>query len=88
MAREASTQILLDGVLFSIVQAIRRGRRIYDNIKKAVAYTVAIHVPIAGLSMAPVFIAGLPNPCCSLRTSFFLSVSLTLPVSLSSSPRG
>lgn len=60
VAREASALILLDDDFSSIVQAIRLGRRIYDNIKKAVAYTVAIHVPIAGLSMIPVFIADLP----------------------------
>ena len=60
VAREASALILLDDDFSSIVQAIRLGRRIYDNIKKAVAYTVAIHVPIAGLSMAPVFVADLP----------------------------
>ena len=60
VAREASALILLDDDFSSIVQAIRLGRRIYDNIKKAVAYTVAIHVPIAGLSMVPVFIADLP----------------------------
>ncbi|NCB23225.1 MAG: cation-translocating P-type ATPase [Deltaproteobacteria bacterium] len=60
VAREASALILLDDDFSSIVQAIRLGRRIYDNIKKAVAYTVAIHVPIAGLSMAPIFVADLP----------------------------
>jgi Ca2+-transporting ATPase len=42
------------------VQAIRLGRRIYDNIKKAVGYTLAIHVPIAGLSMIPVFLTDWP----------------------------
>lgn len=60
VAREASALILLDDDFSSIVQAIRLGRRIYDNIKKAIAYTVAIHVSIAGLSMAPIFVADLP----------------------------
>ncbi|KAF0233926.1 MAG: Ca2+-transporting [Desulfovibrionaceae bacterium] len=60
VAREASALILLDDDFSSIVQAIRLGRRIYDNIKKAVGYTLAIHVPIAGLSMIPVFFADLP----------------------------
>ena len=36
------------------------GRRIFDNIKKAVAYIFAVHVPIAGLSMVPVFFADWP----------------------------
>ncbi len=60
VAREASALILLDDDFSSIVHAIRLGRRIYDNIKKAVGYTLAIHVPIAGLSMIPVFFADIP----------------------------
>ena len=60
VAREASALILLDDDFSSIVQAIRLGRRIYDNIKKAVGYTLAVHVPIAGLSMIPVFFTGMP----------------------------
>ncbi|PKN06649.1 MAG: ATPase [Deltaproteobacteria bacterium HGW-Deltaproteobacteria-8] len=60
VAREASALILLDDDFSSIVQAIRLGRRIYDNIKKAVGYTLAVHVPIAGLSMIPVFFTDMP----------------------------
>ena len=60
VAREASALILLDDDFSSIVQAIRLGRRIYDNIKKAVGYTLAIHVPIAGMSMIPVFFTDWP----------------------------
>ncbi len=60
VAREASALILLDDDFSSIVQAIRLGRRIYDNIKKAVGYTLAIHVPIAGLSIIPVFFTDMP----------------------------
>ena len=60
VAREASALILLEDDFSSIVQAIRLGRRIYDNIKKAVGYTLAVHVPIAGLSMIPVFFTDMP----------------------------
>ncbi|OGR38621.1 MAG: ATPase [Desulfovibrionales bacterium GWA2_65_9] len=60
VAREASALILLDDDFSSIVQAIRLGRRIYDNIRKAVGYTLAIHVPIAGMSMIPVFFTDWP----------------------------
>jgi Ca2+-transporting ATPase len=60
VAREASALILLDDDFSSIVQAIRLGRRIYDNIKKAVGYTLAVHVPIAGLSIIPVFFTDMP----------------------------
>jgi P-type Ca2+ transporter type 2C len=54
VARESSSLVLLDDDFSSIVQAVKLGRRIFDNIKKAVSYTFAIHVPIAGLSMIPV----------------------------------
>jgi P-type Ca2+ transporter type 2C len=55
VAREASALVLLDDDFTSIVQAVRIGRRIFDNLKKAIAYIVAIHVPIAGMSLIPVF---------------------------------
>ena len=54
VARESSALVLLDDDFSSIVQAVRLGRRIFDNIKKAVAYIFAIHVPIAGMSLIPV----------------------------------
>lgn len=55
VAREASALVLLDDDFSSIVQAVRMGRRIFDNLKKAMAYIFAIHVPIAGMSLLPVF---------------------------------
>jgi mono/diheme cytochrome c family protein len=54
VAREAADVVLLDDDFSSITQAIRLGRRIYDNIAKATAYVLAIHVPIAGLALVPV----------------------------------
>jgi Ca2+-transporting ATPase len=54
VAREAATLVLLDDDFSSIVKAIRLGRRIFDDIKKAMAYILAIHVPIAGISLIPV----------------------------------
>ncbi|MGE5551581.1 MAG: cation-translocating P-type ATPase [Bacteroidota bacterium] len=54
VAREASALVLLDDDFSSIVQAVKMGRRIYDNIKKAIAYIFSIHVPIAGMSLLPV----------------------------------
>jgi len=56
VAREASALVLLDDDFSSIVQAVKMGRRIYDNIKKAIAYIFAIHVPIAGMSLIPVLL--------------------------------
>ncbi|HWR58605.1 MAG TPA: cation-translocating P-type ATPase, partial [Thermodesulfovibrionales bacterium] len=55
VAREASALVLLDDDFSSIVQAVRMGRRIFDNLKKAMAYIFAIHIPIVGMSLIPVF---------------------------------
>jgi len=54
VAREAAGLVLLDDDFSSIVAAIRLGRRIFDNLRKAMAYIFAVHVPIAGLSLFPV----------------------------------
>lgn len=54
VAREASSLVLVDDNFTSIVSAVRLGRRIYDNLKKAMAYIFSIHVPIAGMSLIPV----------------------------------
>lgn len=55
VARESASLVLLDDDFSSIVKAIRLGRRVFDNIKKAFAYTLAVHIPIAGLAIVPVF---------------------------------
>jgi len=60
VAREASALVLLDDDFSSIVQAVKLGRRIFDNIKKAVSYIFAIHVPIVGLSVIPVIMGDWP----------------------------
>ncbi len=54
VAREASALVLLDDDFSSIVRAVRLGRRIYDNIRKAMAFIFAVHVPIVGLTLIPV----------------------------------
>ena len=80
VAREAAGLVLLDDDFTSIVAAVRLGRRMAANLRKAMAYTLAVHVPIAGLSLLPV-LAGWPliltpahivfleliiNPTCSI----------------------
>jgi P-type Ca2+ transporter type 2C len=60
VAREASSLVLLDDNFASIVGAVKMGRRICDNLQKALAYIFAIHVPIAGLSLIPVFFGNMP----------------------------
>ncbi|AMN38511.1 cation-translocating P-type ATPase [Rhodoplanes sp. Z2-YC6860] len=59
VAREASSIVLLDDDFGSIVAAVRLGRRIYDNLRKAMGFIFAVHVPIAGLALLPLAF-GLP----------------------------
>jgi Ca2+-transporting ATPase len=59
VAREASSIVLLDDDFGSVVKAVRLGRRIYDNLRKAMGFILAVHVPIAGLALLPL-ISGLP----------------------------
>ena len=59
VAREASSIVLLDDDFGSIVTAVRLGRRIYDNLRKAIGFIFAVHVPIAGLALLPLLF-GLP----------------------------
>jgi Ca2+-transporting ATPase len=56
VAREAAELVLLDDAFSSVVAAIGMGRRIFDNLKKAMSYVLAIHVPIAGLALVPVLL--------------------------------
>lgn len=60
VAREASSLVLLDDNFASIVMAIRLGRKIYDNLQKAMSYIMAIHVPIIGLTLLPAFFSNMP----------------------------
>jgi len=69
VAREASSLVLLDDDFASIVRAVRLGRRIYDNLRKATAYIFAIHVPIAGLALIPLLF-GLPLIFWPLHIAF------------------
>lgn len=54
VAREAADLVLLDDSFSSIVEAIRLGRRIFDNLRKAMSFVFAVHVPIAGLALIPI----------------------------------
>jgi Ca2+-transporting ATPase len=58
VAREASSIVLLDDNFVTVVHAIRLGRTIYDNIRRAVRYILAVHVPITGLALLPMVTGG------------------------------
>ena len=59
VAREASSIVLMDDNFGSVMKAVGLGRRIYDNLRKAMAFIFAVHVPIAGLALLPL-VTGLP----------------------------
>jgi Ca2+-transporting ATPase len=80
VAREAASLVLLDDDFGSLVAAMRLGRRIYENVRKAVTFVVAAHVTIAGMALVPlvarwplllmpvhvVFLELIIDPACSL----------------------
>jgi P-type Ca2+ transporter type 2C len=80
VAREAAAVVLSDDDFPAIAAAVRLGRRIYDNLRKAVRYIIAAHIPVALLACLPVifgwpliltplhivFLELIVDPACSL----------------------
>lgn len=80
VAREAADLVLVNDDFSSIAAAVRAGRAIFGNLKKALAYIFAVHIPIAGISFLPValgmsvvffpahiaFLELIIDPACSL----------------------
>ena len=60
VARESADLVLLDDSFSALVQALAIGRRIDVNLHRALGYTLAIHLPIAALSLLPLLMAGQP----------------------------
>jgi Ca2+-transporting ATPase len=56
VAREAAALVLIDDDFASLVEAVRLGRRIYGNIRHAMTFILAVHIPIAGLGLVPVLL--------------------------------
>ncbi len=54
VAREAASIVLLNDDFASLVAAVRSGRRIYENLRHAMAFVLAVHVPIGGMGLLPV----------------------------------
>jgi Ca2+-transporting ATPase len=80
VAREAAALVLLEDDFSALVTAIGVGRRIYDNIRNAMSYLLAVHIPLAGMGLLPllfgwplllyplhvVFLEFVIDPACSL----------------------
>ena len=80
VAREAASLVLLDDDFTSMVEAVKLGRRIFDNIQKATCYIIAVHLPTAGMALLPllfgwplvfypvhiVFLEFVIDPACSI----------------------
>jgi Ca2+-transporting ATPase len=56
VAREAAALVLLEDDFSALVTAIGVGRRIYDNIRNAMSYLLAVHIPLAGIGLLPVLL--------------------------------
>jgi Ca2+-transporting ATPase len=61
VTREAADLVLLDDNFTTIVESIQDGRRIYDNIRKAIGYVFAIHIPIAFICLLGPMLGILPE---------------------------
>jgi P-type Ca2+ transporter type 2C len=70
VARESAAIVITDDDFTSIVGGIRRGRGIFDNMRKAMSYIIAVHVPIAGMSLIPVFVSGWPLVLLPVQIAF------------------
>ena len=70
VAREAAALVLIDDDFSSIVGGIRQGRGIFDNLRKAMAYIIAVHVPIVGMSIIPLFAADWPLVLLPVQIAF------------------
>lgn len=86
VAREASAMILLDDNFTSIVDAVREGRRIYDNIRKFVKYALTGNLAEIGTLFLSPFL-GLPMPLIPLHILWINLITDGLPgLALASEP--
>jgi Ca2+-transporting ATPase len=69
VAREAASLVLMDDDFGSIVRAVRLGRRIYDNLRKAMSFIVAVHVPLIAMALTPLLL-GLPVLLAPVHIAF------------------
>jgi Ca2+-transporting ATPase len=70
VARESAALVITDDDFTSIVGGVRQGRGIFANLRKAMAYVIAVHVPIFGMSLIPVFVPGWPLVLLPVQIAF------------------
>ena len=70
VARESAALVLTDDDFTSIAAGIRQGRGIYANLRKAMAYILAVHVPIIGMSLVPLLVADWPLVLMPVQIAF------------------
>ena len=70
VAREAAALVLTDDDFASIAGGVRQGRGIFDNLRKAMSYIIAVHVPIFGMSLIPVFVSDWPLVLLPVQIAF------------------
>ncbi|MFM7719495.1 MAG: cation-translocating P-type ATPase [Actinomycetota bacterium] len=70
VAREAAALVITDDDFTSIVRGVRQGRGIFDNLRKAMSYLIAVHVTIFGMSLVPVLVPGWPLVLLPIQIAF------------------
>ena len=70
VARESAALVITDDNFDSIVGGVRQGRGIFDNLRKAMSYVIAVHLPIVGMSLIPVFVADWPLVLLPVQIAF------------------
>ena len=70
VARESAALVITDDDFTSIVSGVRQGRGIFDNLRKAMSYVIAVHLPIVGMSLIPVFVADWPLVLLPVQVAF------------------
>ncbi|MGE5698229.1 MAG: cation-translocating P-type ATPase [Candidatus Sericytochromatia bacterium] len=70
VARESAALVITDDDFTSIVGGVRQGRGIFDNLRKAMSYVIAVHLPIVGMSLIPVFVSGWPLVLLPVQIAF------------------
>ncbi len=70
VAREAAALVITDDDFTSIVRGVRQGRGIFHNLRKAMAYVVAVHIPILGMALIPVLVADWPLVLLPVQIAF------------------